>query len=150
MSLSSTLPFPFLRSFYCSCICSHAFHFEYFSFDSYFYSYLLGKPAIAFSSFQYALHVRYNEPFIWLRLGECCILNYLKVDNTEKKQKHASFRSHDNINHNINPDIVIEDLITAKRSGRICLPSSQTILKKNFPKVPFLCRSLVFFNKFSV
>lgn len=90
---------------------------------------LIGKPALAFSSFQYSLTLRYHTPLIWLRLGECCVLHYLKVEKKEKKRGHVSS------NDNLNPDILVQDLVGGKKSGRISFECQEVIEKKIAPKV---------------
>jgi len=67
----------------------------------------------------------YNYPCLWLRLAECCIIHYLKVEKKEKKSKFAS-------NDNLNPDIVFHEIISGRKGGTISLECEEITEKKIF------------------
>lgn len=49
-----------------------------------------GKASLAFSCLQSSLLLLYHQPYLWLRLGECCILNHLKKRRKLARKKKAS------------------------------------------------------------
>lgn len=52
-----------------------------------------GKASLAFSCLQSALLLLYHQPYLWLRLGECCVVHHLKKKRKvirKKRQTHSS------------------------------------------------------------
>ncbi|EFA79510.1 putative CCR4-NOT complex subunit 10 [Heterostelium album PN500] len=51
---------------------------------------LTGRPELAFSCLQEACLVLYNNPLVWLRLAECCILVHTQKSNEESSPQGIS------------------------------------------------------------
>lgn len=99
---------------------------------------LRGKEKLAFASLQTSLLLLYHQPSLWLRLGECCVVHYLRKKRKAIREKKQTSKTHALIPATLSTSYLTDEKISQYESEDPNVQTHQQQQRQDIPADVFL------------